>query len=509
MQKINKSLKIIGIFTAILISAVFIYKGLDYNSATKKFDPFDAMAATFGNVAGFAWSENIGWISFNSNNCNIDGDAIYEGSSETGAPVPFPAGCPTSGTVFPYGINLDSGTGVLSGYAWNENIGWITFGRSIALPSGGNPPSAPYNSGDAYLAKLDGANLTGWARAISACSDDLWNGTNCTGLGAGNKSGGWDGWIKFSDGGTRYNVSKTGTDFSGWAWGSDVVGWISFNSKNCDSDGNGTTDTVNYAGCTAGISGVKSYKVYMPNASPVVTAPATNRASLDFCVDSPENINLSWAFNDDEEGMTQSAYKVKITRSSDSGSDVCDSGKQISSFPSITGQTINDDHCSNFLRYDSIGSETYSWEVTVYDSAGASSAPLPGPSFSFPRHRYPDVDFSPRSSLKFAVNVPVQFCTNYTTSPCSLKSAADKAKKVTCYGNDGSPAACASYVWDFDTSAVSSDSLIANPTHAYTAPGSYVVKLTVSDDVGTCSKTTTTAESLIIAKPKWNEAAPR
>ncbi|MDD3427592.1 MAG: prepilin-type N-terminal cleavage/methylation domain-containing protein [Caldisericia bacterium] len=50
-----------------------------------------------GNLAGWAWSENFGWISF------------------------------ASTTPVTYGVTVATSTGEFDGYAWSENIGWISF----------------------------------------------------------------------------------------------------------------------------------------------------------------------------------------------------------------------------------------------------------------------------------------------------------------------------------------------------------------------------------------------
>jgi hypothetical protein len=157
------------------------------------------------NLSGFAWSSNIGWISFNCTN--------------TGT-------CTTSS----YGVNVDDsqkdvgGTGDFLGYAWSSNIGWISFNRSDT----GNPPGAPFNSGSGPIAQIDWSTgaMTGWVRALSADGN------------------GWDGWIKLSGtatDGSSYGLSLNGNDFSGYAWGSDVVGWISFNCADA-----GICSTSNY-----------------------------------------------------------------------------------------------------------------------------------------------------------------------------------------------------------------------------------------------------------------------
>ena len=158
-----------------------------------------ADAGVADNVSGFAWSENIGWISFNSTS---DGSAVD------------------------YGVSVDQGgTGDFSGFAWSENIGWIDFAPTVAKY--GAFPESP-NHG----ARLEADNtVTGWAFAVAG----------------GDFVDGWDGWIKLSgdwdgdgvteptdgpdggDGGTGDDsVRLDGNNFVGYAWGSDVVGWIDF-----------------------------------------------------------------------------------------------------------------------------------------------------------------------------------------------------------------------------------------------------------------------------------------
>ncbi|MEZ4156968.1 MAG: prepilin-type N-terminal cleavage/methylation domain-containing protein [Candidatus Paceibacterota bacterium] len=54
-----------------------------------------------GTLSGWAWNDVIGWISF---------------SSSTGAST--------------YGVTIDTSTGIFSGWAWNDVIGWISFNCS-------------------------------------------------------------------------------------------------------------------------------------------------------------------------------------------------------------------------------------------------------------------------------------------------------------------------------------------------------------------------------------------
>src|SRR3989338_6862323 len=93
-----------------------------------------AFADTSG-LSGYAWSDNIGWVSLSGSN---------------------------------YGISIDNG-GKLSGYAWSDNIGWITANESELSGCPQNP----------CRAKLNGNAFSGWLRALS-------------------NGGGWDGWISLS-----------------------------------------------------------------------------------------------------------------------------------------------------------------------------------------------------------------------------------------------------------------------------------------------------------------------
>ena len=198
------------------------------------------------NVFGWAWNDKYGWISFNSANCDIDGDGTYEGAAEDGAPAP--AGCPSSGVVYNYGVNIDSVTGNFSGYAWNKAEGYIWLAPTDIPPgeSGPNP------------AKLDitKRELFGWARICSRTN----NPATCT--------GGTEGWISLNylncdkDNNGYIDVACGGDNsttaiinykvifskdnvFHGYAWSADI-GWLSFN---CAEGGTGGTDicvTSNY-----------------------------------------------------------------------------------------------------------------------------------------------------------------------------------------------------------------------------------------------------------------------
>lgn len=149
-----------------------------------------ASAASEGfKLKGWAWSDNIGWISFSCANTNSCRSVDYR--------------------------VMVAENGDMSGYAWSENIGWVSFNQNDL----GSCPSGTCK------AKLNGNNLNGWAKAISA---DYF---------------GWDGFIDLGQSNISYGVTyNSGTKkFNGYAWGSDVVGWTNFGGFN-GVDGVGVDD---------------------------------------------------------------------------------------------------------------------------------------------------------------------------------------------------------------------------------------------------------------------------
>lgn len=110
----------------------------------------------------------------------------------------------------------------LNGYAWSENIGWVKFGGptyqvSIDDQTGGF-------SGYGWSERVGWIKFLGdQARVCSATA-----GGDCSNEISENVSG-WDGLIKLT--GTNYGVrvsgnSEIGCSLAGYAWGSDVVGWV-------------------------------------------------------------------------------------------------------------------------------------------------------------------------------------------------------------------------------------------------------------------------------------------
>lgn len=167
----NKKLPLLIILIT-LVAGVFTFSSKSFSQTG---------GSLVGDLKGYGWSDNIGWVSFSSTN--------------------------ESPATAPYGVSVAS-DGALSGYAWSDNIGWVSFNENSGCPI---EPCQP---------KFLGSNLTGWAKALSA----------------DNK--GWDGWISLSTQTGEpiaYGPILSGNTISGFAWGSDVVGWIDFSKVIKDS----------------------------------------------------------------------------------------------------------------------------------------------------------------------------------------------------------------------------------------------------------------------------------
>ena len=162
----------IGISSISIILASFLFIGI--NSANAQFDYGLNIDEISGDVSGYAWSEYIGWIDFNTVTYNtttgeLGGTAFLIGDGTltlTEQTIEISGDCtPTCGgfgvTLAPSGDLLgmawnevigfiefspDTYGGVshddakipsLSGYAWNDNIGWISMSSGQALAGGG------------------------------------------------------------------------------------------------------------------------------------------------------------------------------------------------------------------------------------------------------------------------------------------------------------------------------------------------------------------------------------
>lgn len=173
--------------------------------------------STIGGVIGSIDGNEtgLGWISMNSANCDSDSDGITDIGN-------YP-NCPTGLSVTDYGVSIPSADGNLSGYAWSENIGWISFNSDDLT-------GCPFGACTARRVTTPADHLEGWARIVGIKTEFEAVPSN---------SGGWLGWIKMkgrTSDGVDYGVviNPDGTTFKkcdnvdkSCAW-SDELGWIDF-----------------------------------------------------------------------------------------------------------------------------------------------------------------------------------------------------------------------------------------------------------------------------------------
>ena len=413
------------------------------------------------NVWGWAWSENLGWISFNS--------------LDIGGPVS-------------YGVDIDSATGLFSGYAWSRGttanpggIGWIKF------DPGGSYPDTPNYSVCLDLPgagqSCDGAGdytVSGWARAYRAIAP------------LGQTLGGWDGWIRlrgtWTDGVWLNTSSGPPYEFHNWAWGGDdsvkeaVIGWISFNCAE------------------RGICGTSDYKVMTdlaiapvnnsPTASPLpeTQSYACKQSAGDPLSPNPSiRVKFQWTYSDDD-GDPQDSYRLQVYDNSGyTPPEVYNSGQSTS--PPLTEQEI----ASPIINFDT----SYWWQVTVWDDQGGSSDPADA------RGNFTIMESPPYPKFECAeaVDSGQQSCDSI--SPDALEDVSFVNLTELC------DTGC-NYQWDFDNDAII-DSTEQSPIYAYPIDGDYTAVLIASDNDGTCVTTHTITVGIgeeALPLPKWKEIPP-
>lgn len=231
------------LYSFFIIAAICGLSLLMENVGTKS-----VSAGNLDDVKGFAWADNIGWISFN----NI-----------------------TDGTSVDYGVRLND-ENQLVGEAWSDNIGWIKFDPGFGGPVGATDP---------FGAKMVGDRVVGWALACTSRINSDCNNAP--------RDADWDGWIKFTDTTVQADPDFDSFYYKGAAWGSFLVGWIQHGfcaGTACEPD-------IDCPGCgggiTVGIEGKKSSDIGY--AKSVLNVPAG------------ENFDLRWTSS----GANRQCFAVK------------------------------------------------------------------------------------------------------------------------------------------------------------------------------------------------------
>ena len=438
-----------------------------------------------------------------------------------------------------YGVFGDDATRELYGQAWSENIGWISFDRSVTGPPPTDDPISSDLDGDGIspdcstcLAWLEPwtNQIYGWARVISACEDDLWNGTQCTGVGAGDRSGGWDGWVRLDDDGQGYNgvdrnVLVDPDELRNWAWGGDApdsgemsLGWISFNCDTAQPDCDPSDPSQDHAV----FSDINFTPEVDDNNPPTVELDITAGPTCG------TNMVLSWTYIDPEDGTNQNGYHVQVSDDgtfTDISSDIVfDSGEVGSSSQNRPVEVAwpstreNADGAANgngklaFREHSdypaAVDQPAYYWRVRVRDSAGKwsdwfeySDNTGSPEAFATPLHPAPNTDFD-WTPDPISQDETVFFNDLTTFDP-------------TCVSN------CQSWAWDMpnaDGSYVNgTSSTDQNPQFVYNNYGTRTITLNATDGIlesdtllpnpdGTCVREID--ESIRPPLPDYRETAP-
>lgn len=235
-----KNKKTIGFLIIISIAVI--------GFAFQKYGDNNVFAAGNGNMYGYAWSENIGWI-------NTDNTLTNN-----------------------YKVSIAVPGGAFSGYAWSDNIGWISFQAADVA-------GCPSGTCQAAINLTTGV-VTGWARILSLK----------------NEYGANYGWISL--GGTSANYGLV-YDMStcGNVEGCVIKGTIG--DPNTDGNKNRwaySGDSV--AGAKDGIgwidfSRVKLQNMVMVSASGITVTPTVNRIVNGNPVSINSKLNITKSTNND------------------------------------------------------------------------------------------------------------------------------------------------------------------------------------------------------------------
>jgi len=145
-----------------------------------------------GGLSGYAWNDNIGWLNF--------------------------SGTTTQDQA--YGVSVDPSSGDFSGWAWNDAVGWFSFNCSNSGAGGCSPSDYKVKTGltsTSTSASLVSSIFDTWAVSGAAINTIMWQGTQPSGTrvkfqiaSSNSAAGSWD--YKGPDGSetTYYSPTNTG-----------------------------------------------------------------------------------------------------------------------------------------------------------------------------------------------------------------------------------------------------------------------------------------------------------
>jgi hypothetical protein len=84
-----------------------------------------------GDFSGYAFSEDVGWVAFGTDD-NAEGPVHVNPSTGvvTGKAKVISTGAFLDFTSYNSNVTVNTSNGVLSGYVWSEDVGWLNFGDS-------------------------------------------------------------------------------------------------------------------------------------------------------------------------------------------------------------------------------------------------------------------------------------------------------------------------------------------------------------------------------------------
>jgi|GEM_PF-2938973 len=444
--KREKKIKIFSLAAIFLITISFVF--VSFNKGILKVsraDFFNGVPGTFfdatvlNNIRGWAWSGFLGWISFSCQNQGVCGSSNYGVHMVRNSDLAF------------FGAGYD--VGALVGHAWSDGVGWISFNKGEANADGSIPNDLfPARS---YMAKVDilqNNQISGWARAMTASNlGENWNGW----IKLAGDGGTWTGTICTGVGGSDYSNSdrcnygvKIGVsgDLEGYAWGGEVVGWISFNNL------------------TGG--GVNNYKVYIAD-NPIPRVENLSSDFVDICSDN-KNPRFTFQYFSDI-GFNMARYDIEIIKF---GGDFATPFKTITDAArnDLPGSIIsiiypNDDLDRNF---------SYNWRIKVTDQFGSESDWVEDPSYPANPDFFVELNKRPLVSFDWdpkviLPNVDVAF----TSTGISRCYDGDTARDCAVLSGD-------SFLWSIQDAVYTvGDQTVADPTVQFTSSGNKDVSLQI------------------------------
>lgn len=209
----------------------------------------------------------------------------------------------------------------------------------------------------------------------------------------------------------------------------------------------------------------------------------------DYCTSGPA-ATVTWTYSDPN-GDPESAYQVQIDDQASFASPEVDSGKVLSSGTSFFSGTgilqFNTTYQARVRVWDDQDAVSGWTEQTICNGPGCGNG---GKNWKTPSHAYPQYVAFTWSPQKPGTGQPVSF-----------------SDHSVCYNNANNPTTCGSWSWTFGDSGAST---LQNPTHTYSAPGTFTITEQVADQNRNACLTPAGSQILTIKRLfRWREVAPQ